>query len=218
MLTLYGTPFSPRVNKLRYVLNYLELPYEHVPSSPMSGETRTPEFLKMHPAGKIPVIDDDGFYLFESMAIARYLASKTGSAIYPSELKARALVEQWCDFATAHVEGALLKVFFNRVMVNIPAVGATVDERSLADGLAWLDRYLPIVEQQLTAHNYLVGMDLSLADFVLLTALDPVEAVQVSLDGYPRITAWRKGLVSQPFYTACYPSYSEWLAGVLKAA
>lgn len=216
MLTLYGTPFSPRVNKLRYVLNHLAIPYTHVPSSPLAGETRTPEFLKMHPAGKIPVIDDDGFYLFESMAIARYLASKSGSSIYPTELKARALVDQWSEFATAHIEGAMLKVFFNRVMVNIPALGATVDERSLADGLTWLDRYLPIVEQQLTAHNYLVGMDLSLADFVLLSALDPAEALQVSLEAYPRISAWRSALMALPCYTTCYSSYSEFLAGLLK--
>lgn len=218
MLKLYGSPISPRVNKLRYIANYIGLAYEHIPSSPLSGETRTPEFLKMHPAGKVPVIDDEGFYLFESLAIGRYLADKHGSAIYPKGLKERALVDQWCDFVTNHVEAGMVKVFFNRVLVNIPAFGATVDERSLGDGLAWLNRFLPLIESQLAQHHYLAGEGLTLADFALLSALDPAEPSGVSLDEYPALKAWQTSLQAQAWYSACHSSYADFLKSRLSGS
>ncbi len=209
MLILYGSPFSSRVNKLRYIANHIGLDYEHVPLSPLKGETRTPEYLRIHPAGKIPAMVDDDFALFESMAIARYLASKARSPIYPEELRARAIVDQWCEFVTHHVEGGMLKVFFNRVMVPLFKLPVEMDTRSEQDGLAWLDRYLPIVEGQLAEHAHVAGETLTLADFALLAALDPAEAASVDLAAYPSLTDWRSRMRGESFYAACHARYSD---------
>ena len=207
MLKIYGADLSAPANKIRFVANYLGLEYEYKKISLRDGENRTPEFLKLHPAGKIPVIDDGGFILFESDAIIKYLASKKNSPIYPSGLKERAIVDQWIDFVTIHVGGAMSKVLFNRVFA--PVIKVPVDEQSLKDGLSFLDKFLPVIEQQLTKNKNLTGNEFTLADFDLLAALDPAEAAGISLEKYPKISQWRDRLKPEDFYTKCHKEYGE---------
>ena len=76
MLKIYGADLSPPSNKVRFVANELGLDYEYNSVNLVSGENQSEGHLKLHPGGKVPVIDDDGFVLFESNAIIRYLAAK----------------------------------------------------------------------------------------------------------------------------------------------
>ena len=79
MLKIYGADLSGPANKVRFVANYLGLKYDYVVVKLREGEHQKPEFLKINPIGKIPAIEDDGFTLFESNAICRYLADKNNS-------------------------------------------------------------------------------------------------------------------------------------------
>ena len=207
MLKIYGIDLSSPVNKVRFVANALGLSYEFVRVNIMAGETQTESYLKMHPAGKIPVIDDDGFILFESTAIAKYLIAKNNSDLYPSELKAIAIEDQWIDFGSFHIGTAMTRVTFNRVLA--PIINAPVDTQSLKDGLAFLDRFLPIVETQLSKNKFLSGEKMSLADINLLSILDPAEAGDINLSGYQNLTKWRENLMSQEFYTKCHKSFTD---------
>lgn len=207
MLKIYGGDLSAPSNKVRFVANALDLKYEYVRVSLRDGEHRTPEYLKLHPAGKIPVIDDDGFVLFESGAIIKYLAAKENSWLYPVDLRQRALVEQWMDFAALHVGTAMGRVVFNRLFA--PFAKVPVDERSLQDGLNFLKRFLPVVDGQLNKDFYLAGARLTLADLTLLSVLDPAEVAQVDLGAYPHILKWRRELQGKDFYTKCHKEYGE---------
>src|SRR5262245_4088152 len=84
MLRLYGAARSRAVRTL-WMLGELGLNYEHKDYLPRAPETRTPEFRGLNPNGRVPVIDDDGFVLSESMAINLYLSKKYGSPLYPSD-------------------------------------------------------------------------------------------------------------------------------------
>jgi len=207
MLKIYGADLSAPANKVRMAANALELEYEYVRVSIRDGENRTEEYLKMHPAGKVPVIDDDGFVLFESDAIIKYLAAGQASPLYPSDNQQRALIDQWMDFATIHVGGAMGRVVFNRIFASFARV--PVDERSLNDGLKFLNRFLPVVDRQLAKAAYVAGEQFSLADIVLLATLDPAEAAEVDLASYAHITKWREALRQKDFYTQCHQSYGE---------
>lgn len=207
MLKVYGADLSSPALKVRYVANALEIPYEYQRVNVMGGENRTEAFLKLHPAAKIPVIDDDGFVLFESNAIIRYLADKSGSQFYPKDLKKRAIVDQWIDFTSLHVGMALNKVFYNRVIVH--RIGGEVDETSLKEGLKFLDRFLPVVNNQLNKGKYLAGNELTLADFNLLAVLDPSEASGVDLKPYAAVSKWRDELRKQDFYQKVHKVYGE---------
>ncbi len=207
MLIIYGSDLSSPSNKVRFTANALGLQYDFKRVSLKDGENRKPEYLKLHPAGKIPVIIDDGFILFESDAICQYLADKNNSPLYPKDLKQRALINQWMYFMSIHVAGALSKVVFNRVFA--PVIKVEVDERSIQDGLNFLSRFLPVVDNQLAKNPYLAGKDLTLADIDLLASLDPAEVANVDITPYPNITKWRKNLKQQSFYTKCFKEYGE---------
>lgn len=207
MLKLYGFDASTWANRVRFVANSLGLDYEYVRVNLIAGEGQTPEFLGMHPAGKVPAMDDDGFHLFESGAISRYLAEKAGSSLYPTGLQVRAQVDQWTEFAAQHIAKAMERIFFNRVFYQV--LNVEKDERSLQEGLQFADRFLPIVDTQLGKYRHFAMDDLTLADFVLLAWLDPAELCEIDLSGYPNIMRWRTRLMQEEFYTRCYNSYQE---------
>ncbi|MCI0655033.1 MAG: glutathione S-transferase family protein [Methylococcaceae bacterium] len=207
MLKIYGFDGSTWSNRVRFTANSLGLEYDYVTVNLLAGEGQTKDYLAIHPAGKVPAIDDEGFILFESGAITRYLADKAGSSIYPSDLRKRARVEQWTEFAAQHIAKAMERVFFNRVLYQV--MNMEQDERSLQEGLKFMDRFLPLVNDQLEKYRHFAMDDLTLADFVLLAWLDPVELCDIDLSAYPKLTEWRKRLMQQDFYTRCYSSYRE---------
>jgi glutathione S-transferase len=198
MLTIYGNPASSPCNKVRYTAELLGLPFTWKEMDFRSGEMKKPEYLKLHPLGKVPAIDDDGFTMFESGAICKYLCGKTGNDLYPKDIKKRAVVDMWLDLCVNHVALAFSKVAFTRVYA--PRLGLAPDERSLNEGLDLLSKFLPVIEQRLAASPYVGGSTLSLADITLLSTLDMAEAAQVDLSPYANLAKWRKGLQAQPFW------------------
>jgi len=207
MLTIYGFDISSPANKVRFAANAMGLEYEYKRVNLMGGEQKSPEFLKLNPTGRVPAIDDNGFKVFESAVIIKYLADKNNSPLYPKDLQKRTIVDQWIDFTNIHVAAALQRITFNRVfykMMNIEK-----DERSLNDGIKFLGTYLPVLEKQLKENKFLAGPDMTVADINLLATLDPAELSSVDLSIYPSISNWRKNLRAQSFYTKCHSSLEE---------
>ncbi len=209
MLTIYGSDLSGPAIKVRLTASYLGLSYQWRVVNLRDKEQKQEWFLNINPVGKIPAIDDEGFYLFESNAICKYLCAKHDSPIYPKELKKRALVEQWIDYVNLHIGANFVPIVFNRIFA--PRMGRPVDEKAIANGLEFLTQYLPLIEKQLTNHSYVVSQEFSLADISLFALLEPAEIAQVDLSVYPKLTAWRKALKQQSFYTSCYKEYGEML-------
>ncbi len=216
MLTIYGMDFSSPANKVRFAANAMGLKYEYKQVNLMAGEQKSPEFRKVNPVGRVPAIDDDGFKLFESAAIIKYLAEKNNSPLYPKDIKKRAVIDQWIDFGNIHVATALARITFNRVMYKF--LNMEKDERSLNDGIKFLGNFLPIIETQLKENKYLAGSEMTLADINLLAVLDPAELSSVDLSAYPSIVNWRKNLKAQSFYTKCHNSLEEVLQNMTAGA
>jgi len=209
MLTIYGFEVSSPSNKVRYVANALGIAYDYKRVNLQAGENKTEAYLKLHPAGKVPVLQDGDFVLFESNAIIQYLADKESSNFYPKDRRRRAIVDQWLDFASLHIGTAIGRVFVNRVAYKI--LNLEKDERSLQDGLAFLARFLPVLEGQLSKNAFLAGPETTLADFALLSNLDPAEIASVDLTPYPHLKRWQAGLMAKDFYQKCFPSYTQML-------
>ncbi len=215
MIKLYGVGLSFNVSKVRFCLNYLNLKYDWVQTNPMAGETRTPEYFSISPTGKIPALEIDGFKIFESSSINRYLATINNSSIYPQDAKKRAIVDAWTDYVAIHVAHAMGRVLFNRVFA--PMSGQKVDPESLRVGLEFLDKYFPILEKQFSENIYLAGKEFSLADINLLAVLDPLELAEINIDRFPSLRKWRASLKSQPFYQKCYKDYTEFVQEAMSA-
>ena len=94
MLRIHGSARS-RAQRTLWMALELGIPYEHDDLVPRSAGTKSPEFLALNPNARVPVIEDDGFVLYESMAINFYLARKHNSPLYPSDPRDQALALQW---------------------------------------------------------------------------------------------------------------------------
>lgn len=200
MIVLHGNRSSAPSNRVLYVCAHLALPYRWRERSFTSGELRASAFRRLHPAGKIPVLEEGDFALFESEAICRYLCAKAGGRLLADDPRDQAVVDQWNAFAANHVGLAMGKVVFNHLVA--PRRGIDVDRRSLREGRGWLGRYLPILDQRLRHTTFLAGTHLTLADLTLLAILEPAAQVEISFETYPNVGRWQAALQALPFWAA----------------
>jgi len=209
MLTIYGSDLSGPAIKVRLTASFLGLNYKWQLVNLREGEQKKEWFLKINPVGKVPAIDDDGFHLFESNAICKYLCDKSNSPLYPKDVKKRATIEQWIDYVTAHIGANFVPVMYNRIFATLR--GLPVNEKAIVDGEEALKQYFPLIEKQLSQHQYVVSQEISLADIILFAFLEPAEMARIDLNIYPKLNAWRADLKKQSFYTSCYKEYGEML-------
>ncbi len=203
MLTLYGNKQSGSCVKVEYVLRFLDLEFDYKQLD-FTKDLKTEWYLKIHPAGKIPALDDHGFILFESGAIARYLCEKHGGKLIPHEVKGRAQMDQWIDFINLHLAPAIGKVAFNRVFA--PMMGMPVNEQSIETGMKEIERFMPIIDAQLTHGSHVVGNELSLADIALLAATGYCEMAKIDLIKYTHFMTWLNLMKGQVWYKKVHAS------------
>ena len=116
MLKILGRNNSSNVQKVMWAVGELAIPHERVDVGGAFGGNKEPAYLAMNPNGLVPTIIDDGFVLWESNAIVRYLAGKHGTGkLEPADAKARALANQWMDWQVSTVGGAILGAFWGLI-------------------------------------------------------------------------------------------------------
>lgn len=205
-MKIYGHFLSAPSNKARLAASAVGQDFDYVHLDLTKGEHKSDNYLSINPVGKVPALEDDGFCLYESNAMCRYIADKNDSALYPKELQQRAVVDQWMDFGSHHILSNMGKVLFNKMFA--PIMGAEPDLQSMADGEKFLKQLLPVVEDQLTKTKMLAGDEMTLADIVMIAALDPFEMIEFDLAPYPAISAWRKNMMAQDFYKNVHAHYA----------
>ena len=99
------------------------------------------------------------------------------------------------------------RVLFNRIFA--PFAKVPVDERSLDDGLKFLNRFFPVLNRQLEANQYIAGKEFSLADISLLATIDPAEVAGLDLTRHAALQKWYTIHTQKDFYTKCHTSYSD---------
>jgi glutathione S-transferase len=126
MLKVWGRVNSINVQKVLWALDELQVAHERVEAGMAFGVVNEAFYKKMNPNARVPTIDDDGFVLWESNAIVRYLAAKHGAGtLWPTDLKQRADSDRWMDWISNHVSPVIIPVFWG--LVRTPA-----DKRNLA--------------------------------------------------------------------------------------
>jgi len=112
MITIYGRANSSNVRKVLWLAEELGLQIDRHDYGRGYAPTDTPEFRALNPNAKVPVMDEDGFILWDSHAILRYMAAKFGANWYPADLRARAIVDQWLDWMIIELQEPVRKIFF----------------------------------------------------------------------------------------------------------
>lgn len=194
MLTLYDFMGSGNGYKVRLLLAQLGLPYKLVECDILKGETRTPEFLKKNPNGRIPTLQlEDGTFLAESDAILWYLAE--GTKFAPADRLARAQTLQWMFFEQySHEPYIAVARFWRHFLTKLsPLQELDLPER-MKKGYAALD----VMEQHLARHEFFVGGRYGLADIALYGYTHVAHEGDFDLARYPHIKAWLARVAAQP--------------------
>ncbi len=200
-MKLYGHPYSNNARRVQMFCEECGIPYTYRRVDLLEGEQYTEEFLRLNPNGKVPVIDDDGFVLWESQAIMRYLADKHGAAEwYPVDRRRRALVEQWLDWNQTRLTGPVEKIAFNTLFA-----GDKADRDAIASGHKALEKIMPVLDQALGASGWLVGDRPTLADLAVATNVAYLEVCRFDLQAFPAVSKWYESMKGRPSFVRTAP-------------
>lgn len=182
MLRIHGSVRS-RATRTLWMAGELGLSYEHNDILPRSPATKTAEFLALNPNARLPVIEDDGFVLSESMAINFYLAKKHKSPLYPSDPKNESLALQWSFWETDRTDRQITDY------VNNTTGPEDQRNKAVADA-AWaaLVASLEVLNGALAKTSWLAGPDFSIADLNVAGAL--YRALFLDLAAWPNVARW----------------------------
>jgi glutathione S-transferase len=199
MLRIWGRVNSVNVKKALWAAEELGLKYERIDAGMQFGVTKTPQYLKMNPTGLVPTIDDDGFVLWESHTIVRYLAAKHGmGALCPAGLEARADAERWMDWAFTF-QNAMRAVFWG--LIRTPPEKR--DHKAIEEGRHKSAELLAIPEAVLAGKPYITGKNLTMADIPLGCEVQRWMRVPIERPRLPNVEAWFERLRERPAFRKC---------------
>ncbi len=172
----------------------------------LKGEGQAPAHLARHPFGKVPALEHDGFALFETFAIARYLDEAfPGPRLQPEDVRRRARMTQVCNVIDSYGFGALIgKVFWQCAVV--PMQGGTPDRAALEEGLAMSGRVLEGLAEE---GEFLCGGQVSLADLFLVPVAEyfaMTEPGRAALGRRVRLSGWAQRIGQRPSVVKTRPS------------
>ncbi len=211
MIKLYGPSNRSATNtlKIRAALAAAGVDYQYVVVDLAGGEQRKPEYVALNPHGKVPLLVDDGFALPESDAILFYVGEKFSKAkLVPNDVQPRAQVIRWLDFASTGIYPVSYDLFSN----TSPKSMIAAEHRSpfIADrARTSLDRALAVLESHVATHDWMVGGQVTIADYAIAAVVHMVKSrEQMSATAYPHIEAysvrvgstpaWKKALEATP--------------------
>lgn len=163
-----------------------QTPYELNVIDFAKREHKSEPHVLRQPFGQVPAIDDDGFVVFESRAICRYVSAKANDALVPVTLRDRALMDQWSSVEQSNFSPHAMKFIYHHVL-NRPQEQAVLDAAQAALELAFSALSKPLSSQQ-----FLVGDKLTIADVGFMPYLEllPTTPVQASLEKFPHVVLW----------------------------
>ncbi|MCH9045858.1 MAG: glutathione S-transferase family protein [SAR324 cluster bacterium] len=193
MLRLYDYLPSGNGYKVRLLLSHLGTPFELIEKDIDKGETRTPEFLRINPNGRIPVLQtEEGGYLPESNAILFYLAE--GTPYLPDERLQRAQVLQWMCFEQYSHEPNIATARYWITHGHLTEINRPLLEQKTTLGYA----ALAVMEGHLASREFFAGGRYTIADIALYAYTHVAPEGGFDLDGYPALRAWLERVRGQP--------------------
>ena len=193
-MKLYNVNYSGNSYKVRLLLVQLGIAYEIVEVDILKGESRTPEFLKINPNGRTPVLDHNGFVLAESNAILAYLSR--GTKFLPEDRQGWAQVFQWLFFEQySHEPYIATSRFWLQHKPDTPERDAILAARR--DG-GWAA--LKITEDHLGKNDFFVG-NYTIADIALFAYTHVSHEGSFPLDDFPKVRSWIERVRAQPGFT-----------------
>jgi glutathione S-transferase len=196
MLKIWGRTNSVNVKKALWAAEELGIDYQRIDAGMEHGVTKTPDYMKMNPNSLVPTIDDDGFVLWESHSIVRYLCAKHGAGtLWPADLQERADAERWMDWAFSF-QSAMRNVFWG--LIRTPPEKR--DAMAIEEGRKKSAQLLAVPERTLSQRPYLGGAGFTMADIPLGCEVQRWMRVPIERPPYPAVQAWFDRLCTRPAF------------------
>jgi glutathione S-transferase len=202
-MKLYHFPFSPNSRKVVAVLHHLQIDCEYEFVDLSHGDQLKPEFLNLNPNHMIPTLVEDDFVLWESNAIMQYLCTKVpGNSLWPiNNPRLQADISRWQFWQVGHFGRACGILLFERVIKKKFNRGET-DNLEIAKGEELFHRFAQVLESHLKDKEWLVGKQVTLADFAVGSFQAMAEMADYPMANYPEIKRWYSNVENLPAWTS----------------
>jgi len=197
MLKIWGRANSVNVRKVLWCCEELGLPFERVDAGMQFGVVNTPGYRKLNPNGLVPTIEEDGFVLWESHAIVRYLAAKHGAGkLWPNDLRVRADADRWMDWASSTFGAAFRPVFWGQVRTP----PEKRDMKAIGEAAKKCGELAGYVDAALAGRRFVAGESFTMGDIPLGCHLHLWLNMPIERPATPDIVAWHKRLLERPAF------------------
>lgn len=198
MIKLYTFPASSNSRKVRMALIEKGLEFERIPVDLSKREQKNPDYLKIHPFGQVPVLDDEGFIVYDSTIINEYLEDEYPyPPLLPKDSEGRARARLMEDLRDSHFNPASGQL--NR---ELRKAEAERDQNAIQQAMAKITECFDRLEKELEGREYLAG-PFSLADIAFVPNIDTLDRIQVQIDPkYKNVLAWIARLKARPSFAA----------------
>jgi len=195
MLKIWGRLSSVNVQKVVWCCDELGLAYERVDAGGKFGINDTPEYLAKNPNGLVPTVEEDGFVLYESNAIVRWLSARDAEArLWPRGERERADTDRWMEWQSTSYTPAMTAIFWQ--LIRTPE--AQRDAKAIEGSREKSERLSGILDAHLAGRQYLAGERFSAADIVVGCAVHRWLNLPIARDSRPNLERYYRALKARP--------------------
>jgi glutathione S-transferase len=197
MIKVWGRNTSVNVQKVMWATAELDLPHERVDVGGSFGKNKEPAYLAMNPNGLVPTLEEEGFFLWESNSIVRYLAAKYGPGeLEPSDLHERARASSWMDWQLSVASPAIFGMFWGLIRTrpekrDHAAIDASRDKTTAA---------MKILDAQLAKTTFVAGNSLSMGDIPVALMAYRFRRLVPERSGLDNLERWFSGIEQRPAF------------------
>ena len=197
MLVIWGRKNSVNVQKVLWCCEELAVPYERRDAGGAFGVVDTPEYRRLNPNGLVPVVDDDGFVLWESNAIVRYLTARhAAGGLWPEDLRERAEADKWMDWQNTTFWPAIRPLFWN--LVRTPE--AQRDPRAMEASRQATATALAILDAHLASRAFVAGNRFTMGDIPIGCGVWRWLALPIERPPLAHLQRWFDRLAQRPAF------------------
>lgn len=197
-IRIHAFPASPRAFKVLSFANHAGIDYEFVLCDLTKGAQKSAEFTALNLNQRMPVLEEDGWTLWESNAIVQYLAAKKPElGLLPQDERGRADISRWMFWESAHWDQACAVLAFERFVKGLFGGGGP-DPKEVERGLLGFNRAAKVLDQHLKGRAFLCGDRLTAADFSVGAVLILADKASFPLEPYGEIRRWHAQLAALP--------------------
>lgn len=213
-MKLYYDPVATTCRPVMLFLHEAGLPMELAPITLFQDEHKSAEFLAINPNGAVPLLEDGGFRMTECSAILKYLADVAGHASYPTDLQARARVNQAMDWLNTGLYRDLgYGVVYSQILPEYGFANATTQADLVRRAHERAARWLRILDQNWLADSaFMCGPEVTIADYMGASYVTLADWVDFDFSPFPNVTRWLSAMRARPSWDATHGPWNELVA------